>query len=79
MVTIGTLEAKTRLSSLLDLVASGEEVVITRRGRAVARLVPAAPAEARDAAHAAARLKELRRGATLGGLSWRALRDEGRR
>jgi prevent-host-death family protein len=33
--------AKTHLSRLIDQVNAGEEVVITRHGRAVARLVPA--------------------------------------
>ena len=33
-------EAKTTLSRLLERVAAGEEVVITRRGEEVARLVP---------------------------------------
>lgn len=41
-------EAKTHLSRLLEDVAAGEEVVITRRGEAVASLVPARqPAAAR--------------------------------
>ena len=35
-------EAKAKLLALLDEVAAGEEVEITRRGRTVARLVPAA-------------------------------------
>jgi len=34
-------EAKAKILSLLDDVAAGEEVEITRRGRTVARLVPA--------------------------------------
>ncbi len=34
-------EAKATILALLDLVAAGEEVVITRHGRTVARLVPA--------------------------------------
>ncbi len=37
--TVGVHEAKTQLSRLLARVAEGEEVVITSRGRAVARLV----------------------------------------
>ena len=37
---IGSFEAKTHLSGLLDEVAKGEAVVITRRGKPVARLVP---------------------------------------
>ena len=39
--------AKTHLSRLVDQVNAGEEVVITRHGRPVARLVPAAPAQPR--------------------------------
>lgn len=38
--SVGVHEAKTNLSSLLRLVGSGEEVIITRRGDVVARLVP---------------------------------------
>jgi prevent-host-death family protein len=41
MKQIGDLEAKNELGALLDLVEHGEEVLITRRGKAVARLVPA--------------------------------------
>jgi prevent-host-death family protein len=37
--------AKTQLSRLVDQVNAGEEVVITRHGRPVARLVPAAAAK----------------------------------
>jgi prevent-host-death family protein len=39
-------EAKTRLLALLDEVAAGQEVEITKHGRAVARLVPAVGAHA---------------------------------
>lgn len=42
-------EAKTRLSELLVAVEQGEQVTITRRGVAVARLVPAAAARAKGA------------------------------
>ncbi len=38
--SVGVHEAKTHLSRLLKDVAAGEEVVITRRGEAVAKLVP---------------------------------------
>ena len=38
--SVGVHEAKTHLSRLLDDVAAGEEVVITRRGEEVASLVP---------------------------------------
>jgi len=39
MRTVGLAEAKAQLSALLDAVEAGDEVVITRRGKAVARLV----------------------------------------
>lgn len=41
--SVGVHEAKTHLSRLLDDVAGGEEVVITRRGHEVARLVATRP------------------------------------
>jgi len=41
---INVHEAKTHLSRLLERVAAGEEIVIARSGRPVARLVPFAPA-----------------------------------
>lgn len=40
MREIGAFEAKNTLGALLDRVERGEEIVITRHGRAVARLVP---------------------------------------
>lgn len=41
MITVGSFEAKTKLAELLDRVEEGEVVTITRRGKAVARLVAA--------------------------------------
>lgn len=38
--SVGVHEAKTHLSELLEQVVAGEEITITRRGEAVARLVP---------------------------------------
>ena len=40
MRQVTVAEAKAQLSSLLDAVESGEPVLITRRGRAIAELVP---------------------------------------
>ncbi|MGQ0735885.1 MAG: type II toxin-antitoxin system Phd/YefM family antitoxin [Acidobacteriota bacterium] len=40
MATIGAFEAKTRFGELLDRVSRGEEIVITRHDRPVARLIP---------------------------------------
>ena len=44
MEKVQLFEAKARLSELVDRAEGGREFVITRRGRAVARLVPARPA-----------------------------------
>ena len=43
MIVVNVHEAKTQLSRLLTHVEAGEEVVIARRGRPVARLVRCAP------------------------------------
>jgi len=40
MKSVGLAEAKAHLSALLDAVEAGDEVVIPRRGQAVARLIP---------------------------------------
>lgn len=40
MATVNVHEAKTHLSRLLERVEAGEEIVVARNGRAVARLVP---------------------------------------
>jgi prevent-host-death family protein len=79
VITVGVFEAKTHLSALLDWVEAGEEVVITKHGRAVARLVGAGTIDRARVDAAFEKLKEMRRGTTLGGLSWKMLRDEGRR
>ena len=65
MHTVGVCEAKTHLARLLDRVAGGETVTITRRGRPVARLVPveddAADRSRRAAQRILARRKRLNR------------------
>ncbi|MGH8686908.1 MAG: type II toxin-antitoxin system Phd/YefM family antitoxin [Burkholderiales bacterium] len=48
MITVGSFEAKTKLAELLDKVAEGEIVTITRRGKAVARLVAASSADGNE-------------------------------
>jgi prevent-host-death family protein len=45
MSEVGVHEAKTTFSKLLRRVLAGEEITITRGGKPVARLVPAAPPE----------------------------------
>ena len=49
MTTVAIFEAKTRLSELLAQVQQGEEIVITRHGVPMARLVPPAAPDRRRA------------------------------
>jgi prevent-host-death family protein len=78
---VGAFEAKNNLGQLLDQVARGEVIVITRHGTPVARLVPfAEDFDRADAVIAAAELRRLRRGVALPkGVTLRKLIDEGRR
>ncbi|HMF06406.1 MAG TPA: type II toxin-antitoxin system prevent-host-death family antitoxin [Methylocella sp.] len=78
MITVGAFQAKTHLSALLDKVAAGEEVVITKHGKPIARLIGAQGIDRARANEVFERLKALRKGTTLGGLSWKELRDQGR-
>jgi prevent-host-death family protein len=43
--TVNVHVAKTQLSSLLERVARGEEIIIAKAGKPIARLVPLAPVE----------------------------------
>lgn len=80
MEEIGAFEAKTHFSALLERVAQGETITITRRGAPVARLVPVAAApDRRRREEAIERIKALAKRHTLGGLDWKSLRDEGRK
>ena len=75
----GAFEAKNTFESLLDLVADGEEIVITRRGKPVARLVREESCIDREKARrAAANIIDAGKGVTLDGLSLRELIDDGR-
>jgi prevent-host-death family protein len=47
METVGAFEAKTHLSALLDRVAKGEKITITRHGVPAALLVPVVEKEAK--------------------------------
>ena len=80
MKSVGAYEAKTHLSELLDRVARGEEICITRNGRPVARLVPEAMSPPPDVRAVISEIKEFRKGRTLGGaVTIRDLIEEGRR
>jgi prevent-host-death family protein len=78
MTTVGASEAKTHLAQLLDRVEHGESITVTKRGRAVARLVPV-DRPTGDVDGVAAALRQACRGARRGADTVRDMIDEGRR
>ena len=59
MAKVSAFEAKTRFGELLDRVTKGEEVVITRHDKPVARLVPEGAQRFDEVRRAVAGLREL--------------------
>jgi prevent-host-death family protein len=82
MREIGAFEAKNTLGTLLDRVQEGEEIVITRHGKPVARLASYAGGVDRLQAQAAAgRIRTRAQSLRAGGFDWddlKADRDAGR-
>ena len=78
MKRIGAYEAKTHLPRLLDEVAAGETITITKHGVPVAILMPTGPTRS-GAQAAAGELRTFRAAHPLRGLTIRDLIDEGRR
>ncbi len=77
MTEVGAFEAKNRLGSLLDRVEQGEEIVITRHGKPVARLVPNEGRGNREQAEAAAeRIRARARRFKKRRFDWQALKAE---
>ena len=76
MESIALAEAKAHLSQVLDRVEAGEELVITRRGKPVARVVPVRQPVVPLPSLAAfrAQFPKMRRSSTE---MIRAIRDEG--
>ena len=80
MTSIGFYEARTHLSQLLDEVARGKKVLITRHGKPAAVLGPPPSDKSKDVRQVIAAMKALRQGSVLGeGISIRDLIEEGRR
>lgn len=76
---IGAFAAKTHLSDLLRRAEGGEEFVIERRGRPVARLVPYVPDAAEPTLQDIVSAMQALRDHVTGPVSIRELIDEGRR
>ncbi len=85
MREIGVLEARTNFSALLaEIERSGEEIILTRYGKEVARLTPPKREQVRSEAEkqrirdAVKRLEEIRKSAGPGDFDWKAAVEEGR-
>lgn len=78
----GTIEARPEWKELLDRIRQGETLTLVENGRPVARLVPE-PAEPKlteaEIEQAVEELRAFRERHTLGGISWKELRDAGRK
>ena len=90
MQTVPVHQAKDRFSSLLQAVEDGEEIVITRHGKKIARIVKETEAQVsqedadRKRLEAIAALRAYRAKAQVqpaieGHTDWKSLRDAGRR
>jgi prevent-host-death family protein len=82
MRQVDSLEAKNKLGQLVDRAEGGEEIVIARRGKQVARMVP--PRKTIDREQARAAIKRIRETAEkmkfgpFEWAEWKSYRDEGR-
>lgn len=80
MIEVGVYEAKTRFSELLKRVEEGETVLVKRRDKVVARLVPDEEDLARHRQRAIEKIKALR--PSFAGMTVKDIlagRDEGRK
>lgn len=81
MTTMSFYEARTHFSQLLDQVAKGKKVLITRRGKPAAVLGPPPTGIEKDVKQVVKEMLEYRdrQKRTLGGIAVRELIEEGRR
>jgi prevent-host-death family protein len=77
---VGAYHAKTHFSELLERVAAGEQITITRHGSPVARLVPVSSVPSADERRVAVQaMRELAKRNRLDGLRVKDLIAEGRK
>jgi prevent-host-death family protein len=85
MHQVGAFEAKNTFGSLLDRAEAGEEILITRHGKPIARLVPNSVLtleQRRAALGAIEKIRAMAKDSKSGPFDWeewKAYRDEGRR
>jgi prevent-host-death family protein len=82
VLKIGAFEARNTFGALLDRVQGGEEIIITRHGEPVARLVPnVSRTDKNRVQDALQRIRDRAQHAQRGGFDWKSLkesRDKGR-
>jgi prevent-host-death family protein len=81
MRQIGAFEVKNKLGQLLDLAERGEEIIITRHGKEVARLPPQKAINREQVRAAVKRIRERAEKLELRPFEWaewKSYRDEGR-
>ena len=79
MDAVGLFDGKTHLSALLERVAQGRGITITKHGTPIAMLIPARNRRRKDPRKVAKRIRALRRAVKLKGLTVRQLIEEGQR
>lgn len=79
MESVGSFEAKTHLSALLERVGKGERITITKHGVPVAMLVPVEETEKRQVDDVIKELLAFGKGRSLNGLTIWEMIEEGRR
>lgn len=79
MASVGVFEAKAKLSELIEQALAGKDVVITRHGRPVVRIVAEKAPGPKDVKAAIAEVRRFRRTLRTGRIDLRALIAEGRR
>jgi prevent-host-death family protein len=79
MLEVGSYEAKTHLPRLLERVARGERITITKHGVPVALLIPVSGRQEGSTAETVEQLRLFRKGRKRGSVTLRRMIEEGRR
>jgi prevent-host-death family protein len=79
MDTVGSYEAKTKLSRLLENAAKGRRTTITKHGVPIAEVIPASGGRKKTVKEIIAGIKELRKEVKPGKMSIKQMIEEGRR
>jgi len=79
MTKINLSEAKAHFSSIIDKVASGDEIIITRHGHPLAKIIPIQSSPAKDIKTVFENIASIRRSTKTDGSTINELKNIGRR